>query len=61
MKIVRSALPLALLAALCVSLSSCAAYRHEDKNLTLQTGSGAQLNVPWFVRGFQDWVNDDRP
>lgn len=26
--------------------------------LTIQAGEGEKLNLPWFVRDVQDWVND---
>ena len=25
--------------------------------LTIQSGEGEKLNIPWFVRDVQDWVN----
>ncbi|AZY48196.1 hypothetical protein [Bordetella avium] len=25
--------------------------------LTIQSGEGERLNLPWFIRGTQDWVN----
>lgn len=27
--------------------------------LTIQAGEGEKLNLPWFVRDAQDWVNSD--
>ncbi|OZI59991.1 hypothetical protein CAL28_10955 [Bordetella genomosp. 11] len=27
--------------------------------LTIQSGEGEKLNLPWFVRDIQDWVNQD--
>jgi hypothetical protein len=26
--------------------------------LTIQSGEGEKLNLPWFVRDVQDWVNE---
>ena len=28
-----------------------------DRRLTIQAGEGEKLNLPWFVRDTQDWVN----
>jgi hypothetical protein len=28
------------------------------ENLTIQSGEGEQLNLPWFVRDTQEWIND---
>ncbi|HTK01420.1 MAG TPA: hypothetical protein VL522_17440 [Bordetella sp.] len=27
--------------------------------LTIQAGEGEKLNLPWFIRDAQDWVNSD--
>ena len=29
----------------------------EDRRLTIKSGEGERLNLPWFVRDTQDWVN----
>ncbi len=28
-----------------------------DQRLTIQSGEGEKLNLPWFVKDTQDWVN----
>ena len=28
-----------------------------DQRLILKSGEGEQLNVPWFIRDAQDWIN----
>jgi len=28
-----------------------------DQRLTIQSGEGEKLNLPWFIRDTQDWVN----
>lgn len=28
-----------------------------DERLTIQSGEGEKLNLPWFIRDTQDWVN----
>ncbi|WP_255468977.1 hypothetical protein [Achromobacter sp. UMC46] len=30
-----------------------------DQRLTIQSGEGERLNLPWFVRDTQDWVNSN--
>lgn len=30
-----------------------------DRRLTIRTGSGAKLNLPWFVRDTQDLINSN--
>jgi len=32
-------------------------YDGSDRRLTIQAGEGERLNLPWFVRDTQDWVN----
>ncbi len=27
------------------------------QRLTIQSGEGERLNLPWFIEGAQDWVN----
>jgi len=27
------------------------------QRLSIQSGEGEQLNVPWFIRDAQDWIN----
>ncbi|WP_313622421.1 hypothetical protein [Achromobacter sp.] len=27
------------------------------ERLTIQSGEGERLNLPWFIEGAQDWVN----
>ena len=36
-----------------------AAAPSEDgsRRLTIQSGEGEKLNLPWFIRDAQDWVN----
>jgi len=28
-----------------------------DRRLTIQSGEGEKLNLPWFIQDTQDWVN----
>jgi len=28
-----------------------------QRRLTIQSGEGERLNLPWFIRDTQDWVN----
>jgi hypothetical protein len=28
------------------------------QNLTIQTGEGERLNLPWFIRDTQTWINN---
>ncbi|WP_129529553.1 hypothetical protein [Achromobacter agilis] len=30
-----------------------------DRRLTIQSGEGERLNLPWFIRDTQDWVNSN--
>ena len=30
-----------------------------DQRLTIQSGSGAKLNLPWFIRDTQDLINSN--
>ena len=30
-----------------------------DQRLTIQSGTGEKLNLPWFIRDTQDWVNSN--
>jgi len=30
-----------------------------DQRLTIQSGSGAKLNLPWFIRDTQDMINSN--
>jgi type IV pilus biogenesis protein CpaD/CtpE len=30
-----------------------------DQRLTIQSGEGERLNLPWFVRDAQDWINSN--
>ncbi|WP_082308206.1 MULTISPECIES: hypothetical protein [unclassified Achromobacter] len=84
MKILRSALRPALVAAACASIAACADnpprqtdmdYRSRppsptvrDTNsrpgspgqrLTIQSGEGERLNLPWFIQDTQDWINSN--
>jgi hypothetical protein len=27
------------------------------QRLTIQSGEGERLNLPWFIEGAQDWIN----
>jgi len=29
------------------------------QRLTIQSGEGEKLNLPWFIRDTQDWINSD--
>lgn len=29
------------------------------QRLTIQSGEGERLNLPWFIRDTQDWVNSN--
>ncbi len=29
------------------------------QNLTIQTGEGERLNLPWFIRDTQTWINSN--
>lgn len=29
------------------------------QNLTIQTGGGERLNLPWFIRDTQNWINSN--
>jgi hypothetical protein len=67
MKIYRSTLPLVL----CASVAACgdmpskhlgpesqSAPVATEPALTIQSGEGEKLNLPWFVRDVQDMVNE---
>ncbi len=28
-----------------------------DQRLTIQSGEGERLNLPWFIQDTQDWIN----
>ncbi|MCI1839464.1 MULTISPECIES: hypothetical protein [Achromobacter] len=28
-----------------------------DQRLTIQSGEGERLNLPWFIRDTQEWIN----
>lgn len=28
-----------------------------DQRLTIQSGEGEKLNLPWFIQDTQDWIN----
>ncbi|MGH8818159.1 hypothetical protein [Achromobacter pestifer] len=30
-----------------------------DQNLTIQSGEGERLNLPWFIRDTQEWINSN--
>lgn len=30
-----------------------------DERLTIQSGEGERLNLPWFVRDTQEWINNN--
>lgn len=30
-----------------------------EKRLTIQSGEGERLNLPWFIQGPQDWINSN--
>lgn len=30
-----------------------------DQRLTIQSGEGEKLNLPWFIQDTQDWVNSN--
>ncbi|WP_251880657.1 hypothetical protein [Achromobacter sp. Marseille-Q4954] len=30
-----------------------------DQRLTIQSGEGERLNLPWFVRDTQEWINSN--
>jgi type IV pilus biogenesis protein CpaD/CtpE len=30
-----------------------------DQRLTIQSGEGEKLNLPWFVRDTQEWINSN--
>ncbi|WP_454694266.1 hypothetical protein [Achromobacter aegrifaciens] len=83
MKILRSALRLALAAVACALIAACADqppqqteldYRSRspstgqgksnspgssDQRLTIQSGEGERLNLPWFIRDSQEWINSN--
>ncbi|MEN4921224.1 hypothetical protein ABE485_21325 [Achromobacter spanius] len=29
------------------------------QRLTIQSGEGERLNLPWFIQGTQDWINSN--
>ncbi|HEY9274388.1 hypothetical protein [Achromobacter sp.] len=30
-----------------------------DQRLTIQSGEGERLNLPWFIRDSQEWINSN--
>ncbi|EFF75519.1 hypothetical protein [Achromobacter piechaudii] len=30
-----------------------------DQRLTIQSGEGEKLNLPWFIQDTQDWINSN--
>ncbi len=36
-----------------------AAPGSSDQRLTIQSGEGERLNLPWFVRDTQEWINNN--
>lgn len=30
-----------------------------DRRLTIQSGEGERLNLPWFIRDTQEWINNN--
>ncbi|MCW0210649.1 MAG: hypothetical protein OJK14_26405 [Achromobacter sp.] len=30
-----------------------------DQRLTIQSGEGERLNLPWFIRDTQEWINSN--
>jgi outer membrane biogenesis lipoprotein LolB len=36
---------------------SSSAANPSGQRLTIQSGEGERLNLPWFIEGAQDWVN----
>ncbi|KRC76666.1 hypothetical protein ASE30_07085 [Achromobacter sp. Root83] len=75
MMTLRFASRLVLLGAACASLAACAdapprqaapAATTQGANsassgqrLTIQSGEGERLNLPWFIQGTQDWINSN--
>lgn len=37
--------------------SGAATSSAPTQRLTIQSGSGEKLNLPWFIRDTQDWIN----
>jgi len=70
MQIFRSIFSAALFAAVCASVSGCANTPSPppepqaqpadgpQPRLTIQAGEGEKLNLPWFVRDAQHWINE---